>query len=609
MNVFERTRAVVMRRSMVHLLIGVSVSWVGCSSHRDSFSSAPRGLGDTDAGIVDIDAGCAGLVCSPDLRSVRRCDGTVIEACGPDTACGNGKCIAPCDAAAINEGSVGCSFALSGNIESGEARGSCAAVFVANNWTSPANVRVTFQGEEKSLEGAVWVPFVEDGIVKHRRLDGPIPPGGGAVVFLSNETSGAFSWVRCPLGVRPVLDRDTSVYGTGIGEAAFATADVPVSMYAMYPYGGAASAIPSGTLLFPTTSFRKNYVVVSSWGGRDDVFGSGVLGPDDGTQPGKPALQIVAIEDDTSIDLLPKVDVAGGRDIPASPANRITNFRLQRGQVLQLTQQQELVGSPLESNKPVGLFGGHTCMNLPVGNGWCDSEKKQIPPISSWGYEHAVLPAPDRVRMSGARTDRSSELSVIRMVGAADGSALVYEPYPPAGAPSTLGSGEIARFFASAPFVVRSQDAAHPFYVATSMTGGMYSKAAPLGDPETAISVPTNQWLDSYGFFADYSYMRSAVFVTRRKANGAFQDVTLDCAGALSDWEAITPDYEWTYLELTRGGKAQAYPGGSCSDGAHRIHSDAPFAIAIWGLSQAASYSYPGGTGLRTTTDIKVPLH
>ncbi|MDF2692984.1 MAG: hypothetical protein K0S65_1367, partial [Labilithrix sp.] len=335
--------------------------------------------------------------------------------------------------------------------------------------------------------------------------------------------------------------------------------------------------------------------------------GQGVLGPNRG-QAGKPTIQLLAVEDDTTIDLLPKVAIAGGRGVPSFPANQVATLRLKRGEFVQLTQDKELTGTVLESNKPVGVFGGHSCMYVPSGVTACDSDNKQIPPLSSWGHEYAVLPAPDRVRLENSRADRSNELSVVRIVGAADGTALVYEPWTPEGAPTTLQSGELARFFVGSPFVVRSQDSAHPFYLATVMAGNEGSTSL-LGDPETAMAVPTQQWLDEYGFFADYTYARSAVFVTRRKFNGVFHDVLLDCVGAITDWEPITGDYEWAYVELTRSQKPQTYPGGTCADGAHHIRSDAPFTMAMWGLTSAASYSYPGGMGLRRSTELQLTVH
>ncbi|AKV04409.1 hypothetical protein AKJ09_11072 [Labilithrix luteola] len=460
------------------------------------------------------------------------------------------------------------------------------------------------------MDGAVWVPTVESGVVKHTRLDGPIPPGGSAVVFVSAEDTGTPEQsIGCPTGVKPVFDKDHAVYGTGIGNASFVTADVPVSMYSMFPYGGAKGYYPSAMLLFPTTSFRKNYVLVSAWGGISDRFGRGLFpnSMPSMTQPGRPTIQIVAVEDDTSIDFLPKVDLIGGRDIAPAARNEVTNYKLQRGQVLQLTQDNELAGSVIDTTKPVGVFGGNSVMNVPSDVGFADIDNSQIPPVSAWGHEYAVLPAPNRSAVVSRGVEKERDPSVVRLVGAAGGTELVYEPAQPAGAPSTLDAGQLAAFFAERPFVVRSQDRDHPFYAAIVMTGAGAS-ATGLGDPEVAMVVPTDQWLDTYGFFSDYSYPYSSVFVTRRKTGGTFRDVTLDCAGPLTGWTPITSDFEWTFVELTHAGDAQTYPAGTCTDGAHRMKSDGPFAMTVWGFGQAASYAYPGGAGLRPTSQVHVPV-
>jgi len=590
------------------LLVPMGLSgWVGCSSSRTGLGDAPRDFGTKDAATPEQDGGCSGLVCSRDLRSIRDCTGNVVKECSADTACGNGECVAPCEAAALNEGSVGCSFAIPTAVELGDARGACSAIFVANDWNAPVTLHVSYNGEERSLEEAAWVPYVEDGVVKHRKLGGPIPPGGGAVVFIANEATGATSWIACPEGVTPILDEDPAVYGSGVGHAIFATTDLPVSMYSIYPYGGAASNTPSGMLLLPTTSFRKNYILTSAWGGRGDGFGGGVLGALSREEPGKPTVQILAVEDDTSVALLPRVDIEGGGGIKPSAANQVMEIKLGRGELLQLAQQRELVGSVLEASKPVAVFGGHTCMDVPVGIGVCDSDNEQIPPLSAWGHEYAVLPAPDRVQLASGGSQRSGELSIVRIVGAADGTELVYEPSPPEGAPRTLAAGQLARFFVAKPFVVRSQDSAHPFLVATVMTGMSGSKSG-LGDPETAIVSPTDQWLDSHVFFADYTYARSAIYVTRRRTNGVFYDVMLDCAGAVSNWQPITDDYEWAYVELSRAQRPTQQPAGECADGPHRIKSEGPFTFAVWGVSRAASYSYAGGMGLRRATALEVPV-
>ena len=523
------------------------------------------------------------------------------------------KCLSPCDAAALNEGSLGCSFSVPPTLAYASTLGSCGAVFVANTWSSPATLRVEHEGKERALDDAVWVPYVEDGTVKHKKMDGPIPPGGGAVVFVSGQDEGVDSRysIDCPPGVKPLLPPSTK-NATEITSAVFVTTDVPVSMYSIFPYGGAASQVSSATLLLPTTSYRRKYVFASAWGGNGYRFGQGVLVPDApaaATQPGMPTLQIVALEDDTSVDLVPKVAIVGGEGVAKAPRNKVTSYALRRGEILQIVQDNELTGSVIESTKPVGVFGGHTCMNVPIGVGTCDAETEQVPPISAWGNEYAVLPAPNRPALRSKGPVTSRDPSVVRIVGARNGTQLTYEPSVPAGAPTKVEAGELAAFFVNDPFVVRSQDEDHAFHVDVVMTGQSEPNSASTGDPEVAPAVPTRQWLDDYGFFSDYTYDLSAVFVTRRKVDGAFRDVELDCAGVLTSWRPITSEYEWTYVDLTRYTVAQAYAAGSCFDGPHRIHSDGPFTMTVWGLGGAVSYAYPGGTGLRPRTELEAPVN
>ena len=58
-----------------------------------------------------------------------------------------------------------------------------------------------------------------------------------------------------------------------------------------------------------------------------------------------------------------------------------------------------------------------------------------------------------------------------------------------------------------------------------------------------------------------------------------FQDVTLDCAGALTGWQPVG-DYEWTRIDLM---PPRLRGPGNCSTGPHEISSSAPFGLWVWG--------------------------
>jgi hypothetical protein len=254
--------------------------------------------------------------------------------------------------------------------------------------------------------------------------------------------------------------------------------------------------------------------------------------------------------------------------------------------------------------------------------GACDSAHQQLPPVKALGHEYVAVRYRNRV-------DGHEESPPWRIVAAVKDTLLTYDPAPPPGAPSKLDDGQVAYFDAAGPFVVSSQDADHPFYVSAQMTGcndtavgGYVGPEGCAGDPEVVNVVPPDEFLDRYTFFTDPTYPETDLVVVRRRGPNGFPDVTLDCAGVLGGWQAVGASgrYEYTRVDLVRHNFA---PQGNCDNGAHEIHGDAPFGVTVWGwgtketggnasdqkppFSQAVSYAYPAGMGLRTITSVIVP--
>jgi hypothetical protein len=191
--------------------------------------------------------------------------------------------------------------------------------------------------------------------------------------------------------------------------------------------------------------------------------------------------------------------------------------------------------------------------------------------------------------------------------------------------------GQAVTFNASGPFVVRSQDNQHPFYVGAYMTGGgagglSYCPITDLtcfsgrGDPEWANVVPGQQYLSEYVFFADPTYPETnLVFIRPKAGDGNFHDVTLDCAGVLSGWAPVgnSGNYEYTRVDLVRH---KFEPHGNCDNGRHEAHSDAPFGLTVWGwgsdetgltfgdpgFSIDVSYAYPAGMSVKPINPVVV---
>lgn len=574
-----------------------------CSSNRDEFGGDPNLL--TEGGT---DAGECGFRCSRDLKTVlRQCDDgpeETIATCGPDEGCGIGECVDACRSAELSKGSTGCSFWTVPADDAILGHGECFAAMIANTWDRPVKLTADLAGEALDLGASVYTVSRTDSSPVYTRLEGPIPPGEVAVVFLSqaDEFVRDEDSIRCPAGVVPAFRGDPARHGTIKSRAFHLQADAPVAAYSIFPYGGADSAYPTATLLLPVSSWDKAYYAIET--GRYGLTNLDTLD--------ERLLQIVANEDGTEVSMRPNEAILQGNGIDATPKGQPVTYTLARGEVLQIRQNPLLTGSPISSNKPIGVFGGSPCTFMPAGNGWCDLTQQQIAPFSQWGIEYALVPFKPRVVTV---TGPGRENVPWMFVGAADGTELAYDPAQPKGAPSKLAAGEVVTFITDARVVVKSQDSKHPFYVGLHMTSENYGGGATqgntvIGDPDFVNVVPSEQFLDRYVFFTDYTFPDTSLVVVRRRTAAGFAPVVLECAGELTDFQPLgaSGQYEYTFVDLTKGNAQQKFGDRECGYGRHEAHSDGPFSVTVWGTGEAASYGYAGGMGSRPANDAPPPI-
>jgi hypothetical protein len=389
---------------------------------------------------------------------------------------------------------------------------------------------------------------------------------------------------------------DPAKHGTGIAKAFHLKTDAPVSAYSIYPYGGAESFVPTATLLLPVSSWTRNYIAVSPF--------------DFGDTQRRRSLQIIANEDDTEVSMRPAVEIAGGGDVAGATTGITQTWKLSKGQVLQFLQSST-TGSPIVSNRPIGMFGGAECTELPTP--YCDILQQQIPPFEQWGTEYAVVPFQPRIASFSSNV---REMVPYSIVGAVDGTTLTYEPARPLNAPETITAGKSVSFITDELFVVKSQDSKHPFHVNAYMTGSTYgggTGSRTTGDPDFVNVPPTAQYLDRYVFFTDFTFPDTTLTVVRRKTATGFVPVELACGGEITDFRPLgtSGQYEYAWVKLTTGfvpQKISPTGTGECSYGRQEARSTGPFGITVWGMGIDASYGYVGGTGLRPINDAPLPV-
>jgi hypothetical protein len=532
------------------------------------------------------DGGSCGVTCSGDLHNVVDCNNNVVTACPPDEGCAAGACVAACDAAKANKSSVGCDYYA---VPATDYTQTCFAVYVANTWGSPVTLTASWgtQNFTSNLSKFAYLPSGSGKNLTYTAItNGQVPVDAVAILFMSGA--------GCPEAVATATD--TSAAGTQVTSAFHITADRPVVLYDIFPYGGGSSAVASATLLLPTSAWDNNYITTAAWS--ETGFGN-------------PWIAFVAQQDNTTISIVPTNAIVGGTGVAAAAKNTLATYTLNTGQLLRLQQPNDLTGSVVQSNYPIGSWGGHGCTNLEQPA--CDGMHQQIPPVKALGHEYVA----SRYRN---RLSTYDEAPPWRFVGAVDGTTLTYDP-PQTGAPTTLSQGQMVEWDAKGPYVVRSQDALHPFFFGAHMTGcfslpGNYSSPVGCaGDPEFVDVIPPDQYLANYIFFTDPTYPETnLVFVRKKGSDNQFHDVTLDCAGVLTGWQNVDAagNYQFTRADVQTGDFAKV---GNCDNGRNAAHSDVPFGLTVWGwgtnkasvFSEACSYAYAAGASVQPINTVVIP--
>jgi hypothetical protein len=317
------------------------------------------------------------------------------------------------------------------------------------------------------------------------------------------------------------------------------------------------------------------------------------------------SLNVVAFEDGTEVTMKPVAAVTGGGGVPATAAGSQLKVTLQRAQHMQISQSAELTGSVVSANKAVGLFAGHQCAQVPVGATYCDHTEQMIPPVRAFGSEYVAVPYKPRGTTDPTRW---------RFVSAAAGTNIVFDPAS-VHAPIALQAGQWVEITSQTPFVAKSQDADHAFFVAAYMTGSSQVQgkfAGDPGDPDMVNITPPQQYLKKYVFLSDHTYPTTNLVVVRKRlANNAYADVKLDCAGNLSGWQNVDSggQYQFTRQDLING---NFLPVGTCNNGVHTMESAEPFGLWVWGwgydgttvFTANVSYGYPAGANVATLNTI-----
>ncbi|WP_181197558.1 IgGFc-binding protein [Enhygromyxa salina] len=503
-----------------------------------------------DPGIC-VEGECVNLICAPDQSAcvdgdsyhVCNGEGTMWGEdmdCPPGDSCLNGSCVSACDLAEATKSNVGCEF-WAVDMSNLPPRDTYTYSVVVSNPSFDTPTDVTIWDKRNGNETML--------------IDDQVAPREAKVFNLSGSHNGYMSYYN---------GQDAGFLGNGVGQGkAFRIeTSLPVLATQFNPIGGASGFTTDASLLLPTHTLGQDYIHLG-WN----------RGHGDGS-----SMNVIATEDDTTITITPKVNTGAGQNgLPAMTAGVPTEVVINRYDYIQIgVDDQNLTGSRISADKPVALFGGHSCANVPTESvGACDHVEEQLFPLETWGTNYVAARNPPR----------GNETMRWRIVAAEDNTTINFDPAVSIGAQTVLNAGELVEFDELQDFYISADD---PILVAGYMRGG--SSAGGQGDPYMVQMVAVEQYKQDYVFLVDSSYTNDFAKLVRP----AGTEVTVECLGVVPDnrWTSIgASGYDYAVIDMNPG-------EAMCSSGTNEASASDGFGIIVSGQASYASYGYPGGLAL-----------
>ncbi|MBT8454186.1 MAG: PKD domain-containing protein [Deltaproteobacteria bacterium] len=313
-------------------------------------------------------------------------------------------------------------------------------------------------------------------------------------------------------------------------------------------------------LLLSTDAFAALPVEVLGQRHRIAAWSGGINGPSQLAVAAVPAF-----EGDTTTPTTVTITPAAAAG--ARPAGIPFTVVLRPLDAYQLQSEGDLTGSLVESDRPISVFGGNRCANIPdQETGFCDHVVEQLPPVSIWGTE--ALTVPLATRTSG---------DTFRIMADQNGTQVQLEGATPE--LINLNAGDFAERNLTGSYRIT---ASSPILVSQFSNGTQWDGVT--SDPFMMLIPSAAQFIRTYtfatpgsGFPENYA---NIVALTSDVASGT---VLLD--------GAPVPAGSFTALAGTPYSTAQV----PISIGSHTLIAPNPLGLYVYGYAAFDSYGYPGG--------------
>ena len=203
-------------------------------------------------------------------------------------------------------------------------------------------------------------------------------------------TPGEITYVDIPLGFVVFDSSEDNKYDTRFKGIRIKTADEKrIVVFGQYEEVASNDAYLALPIISLPAGRPYEYIAASIFGDAGTV-----------AQAKDSVALIIGTENNTEIILEPSVLIrhplapmqTGGLFIPGTPV-QFRTVTIQRFQTFYLqVRGGDISGTRIIANKPISVFSGHECANVPLAGEPCDILIEQLQPIDTWGTEVVTVP-------------------------------------------------------------------------------------------------------------------------------------------------------------------------------------------------------------------------
>jgi hypothetical protein len=589
------------------------------------------------------DCGARSLVCAPGLLKCTAClpqnatcDGFDVIRCGDDgqtktkvqtcgtgddgIACRSGVCTNLCVEATVEHSNVGCEY-----------------------WAVDLDNAVTSQGNAAAQQYAVVVSNAQPDVVATVTVDedfidqGRHPAGTPEIHrtrTISTARIGPHSLEVFKLGPKEVDGSPPGTFNTGTNTAlswnAFRVrSDVPIVAFQFNPLENVNVFSNDASLLLPTPALGggggRQYVIA---GWPQTIATTENPATNFGTDL-RAFLTIVGTQADTHVHVMTTAAIVpGGPLTNGVPAGGAFDITLQPFEVMNLETggfNADFTGSLVDSTGPVAVYVGSEASDAPfyatlATRSCCaDHLEAQVFPVRSAGKRFAIGRVPNRSRAliaAGAAVSLFDEPEFYRIVASRTGTTKVTTTLPvPDDAFELDGEGANRTITAHQDFTLTSSQPVLIADVQASQEAAGIVRGLPGGDPSLSYVTAIEQWRNDYILLTPDKYAFDFLIITAPFGAQVFLDgLPIDgtvCELGAGDGldaksrKAADPPFSVYRCQLSFPAIDPNLPTpqnvlpGRQNDGVHRVQSDYPVGVLVYGFDAFVSYAYAGGTELK----------